>query len=435
MIDTILSPHTHHEKKKTLATGKLLALTLAIGLGAGIIGGIGTVVFLSSNPSLFKSQIGKGGASLQESGKNESTMYITEESGTVAVVKKTSPSVVSIIATKELQEIYRNDSQDFFNDFFGGIRRSPRDGSGTDSPRDTNGNQKKEKQRVGGGSGFIISSDGMILTNKHVVDDTQAEYTAILNDGKEYKLTILAKDQVNDIAIAKIDKKNLPFLELGDSDNVQIGQTVIAIGNTLGEYRNTVTKGVISGINRVVQAAGVTGESETIQEALQTDAAINPGNSGGPLLNLAGQVIGMNTAVSSNGQSVGFAIPISVARASVDSLKKNGKIVRPWLGIRYTIIDETLAQENNLPVTYGVIVSGNPLKKQLGVIAGSPAEKAGLMEGDIILEVNGKKIDQSRALVNEIARYKPGDTVTLQIISKGTKKEVKVFLEEYKEQK
>ncbi len=246
---------------------------------------------------------------------------------------------------------------------------------------------------------------------------------------------MLATDQVNDVAILKIDAKNLVPAHLGDSDALQIGQTVIAIGNSLGEYRNTVTRGVISGIDRSVQATDGAGQSEVIQEAIQTDAAINPGNSGGPLLNLSGQVIGINTAVNRAGQSIGFAIPIAVAKRPLDSFQKNGRIIRPFLGVRYRLINEELVKKNNLPVNYGALIGGNIDKGELGVIGGSPAKKAGLREGDIIVAVNGVRIDASNALANTIAKYSPGDEVTVRVFSGGKERDVVVKLEELKDQK
>ncbi len=170
-----------------------------------------------------------------------------------------------------------------------------------------------------------------------------------------------------------------------------------------------------------------------IQEAIQTDAAINPGNSGGPLLDLKGQVIGINSAVNQQGQAIGFAIPVNTIKKSVESVQKNGRIIRPWLGVRYVPVDQELAQKNNLSVQTGALIMGNAANKELGVIAGSPADKAGLVEGDIIMQVNGQTIDAEHALSNEVAKYSPGDTLTLKIQHKGASKDVKIKLEEYKE--
>lgn len=411
----------HH---KTLVEFIITILVAALaGFGGGFFG------FQYAMPRTNES-----GYSRQE----ERVVKVSEDSATIDVVKRVSPSVVSIIVSKDLSKVLDRTGDIFgFDDFFefglpNDFRFEPK---AKDEKRGDKSQEKKEKQKVGGGSGFIVDSNGLILTNKHVVSDADAEYTVVTNDGKEYPAKVLATDQVNDVAILKIDAKNLVSAELGDSDRLQIGQTVIAIGNSLGEYRNTVTRGVISGIDRSVQATDGAGQSEVIQEAIQTDAAINPGNSGGPLLNLAGQVIGINTAVNRAGQSIGFAIPIAVAKRPLESFKKNGRIIRPFLGVRYRLINEDLVKKNNLSVNYGALVGGNIDKGELGVIGGSPAEKAGLREGDIILSVDGMRIDAGNALANTIAKYAPGDEITLRVLSAGKERDVVVKLEEFKDQK
>ncbi len=385
---------------------------------SGMVGGVGAVLLYQRLP-------------LAEQPSQPFIPRSGEEDAVIKLVKGVSPSVASIIISKDLSKIYDRTGprvfsfDNFFDLGFPAPQFERRDGEGA----------QKGKERVGGGSAFIISSDGLLLTNKHVVSDSDAEYTVVLSDGKEYPAKVLAKDLVNDLAIVKIDAKNLQPLTLGDSSGIQIGQTVIAIGNTLGEYANTVTRGVISGINRVVVASDTRGATEVIQEAIQTDAAINAGNSGGPLLNLAGEVIGINAAVNQEGQSIGFALPINIAKRSVESVKKFGRIIRPWLGVRYSLIDKETKEKNSLPVDYGALIVGNGEKKELAVIAGSPASKAGLAEGDIILEVNGQKIDFGHALANEINKYNPGDEIVLKIFSKGSEKKVNIKLEEFKELK
>lgn len=358
------------------------------------------------------------------------TFKVEEESQTVDVVADVSPAVVTIIVTKDLSKIYQNRNyyfspfEDFFNDF------------GFPSPFRFEAPEQRQapegKQEVGGGTGFIISSDGMILTNKHVVDDTEAEYTVLTNDGKKYDAKVLGRDPVLDVAVVKVEAKDLPVAELGDSDSLKIGQSVIAIGNALGEFRNTVTKGVISGIGRTITAGSSSGE-ETIERAIQTDAAINPGNSGGPLIDLSGRVIGINTAIASQGQLIGFSIPINEAKRVVESIKKYGKIVRPFLGVRYVLLNEDIAKANNLDVTYGALISRGEARTDLAVLPGSPADKAGLVENDIILELNGKKIDPDNSLASLIAKYQPGETVKLLVLHRGDRKTVEVKLEEYKE--
>ena len=242
---------------------------------------------------------------------------------------------------------------------------------------------------IGGGTGFLISEDGLILTNKHVVSDDKEDYKVLLHDGREFDAHVLGRDPLNDLAVLKIDAQGLPFLALGDSDTLQVGQTVIAIGNSLGTFDNTVTKGIVSGIRGRVETGDIFGPTETIESAIQTDAAINAGNSGGPLLNLKGEVVGINTAVSTAGQSIGFATPVNQAKIIVESLLVHGKLIRPYLGVRYILVDDALASLNGMTITYGALVVRGELASELAVAPQSPAALAGIEENDIILEVNG----------------------------------------------
>lgn len=334
------------------------------------------------------------------------------EDAVIQAVKKASPAVVSITISKNVPIIENCPASPFsdlppeFREFFGDqlFRFSEPCEKGT------------ELREVGGGSGFIVSPTGLILTNKHVVSDKKASYTVFTNDGKKYDAKILARDPVQDLAIIKIDAENLQTVELGDSDALQLGQTAIAIGNALGEYRNTVSVGVISGLSRNVTASGG-GSVEEIRGVVQTDAAINPGNSGGPLLNLRGEVIGVNTAVVSDAQNIGFAIPINQAKRDINSVKTSGEIQVPFLGIRYVMITPEIARKQNLPVDYGALVRGND--DGPGVQKDSPAAKAGIQAEDIILEVNGKTIDAENNLGNAISKYSVGDMVTLKISRLG----------------
>ncbi len=370
--------------------------------------------------------------SKQEQNENKTnTIIVKEESATIDAVKKVSPTVVSIIISKELSQYYNTNYSFPFDDFFFGSPFGNTASPQTGNPDSGSDKRENKKTQVGGGTGFIISQDGLILTNKHVVSDESAEYTVITNDGKEYGAKILATDFLNDLAVVKIEAKNLPVAEFGDSDALDLGQTVIAIGYSLGEYKNTVTKGVVSGIDRRIEAGDGRGMSETIDGAIQTDAAINPGNSGGPLINLSGQVIGINTAVNSEGQLVGFAIPINQAKRAVDSVKKNGKIVRPFLGVRYVMNNEIIAKENSLKVNYGALIVRGDKNTDLAVVHGSPADKADLAENDIILEVDGIKIEGDNNLAKILGNYQPGDEIELKVSHKGAEKTVKVKLEEY----
>ncbi len=259
------------------------------------------------------------------------------------------------------------------------------------------------------------------------------EYTVLMNDESKHEAKVLARDPINDIAILKIEGQDFPTVELGDSSTLKVGQTVIAIGNALGEFRNTVSTGVISGLSRSITAGGAGIGSEQLIGVIQTDASINPGNSGGPLLNLAGQVIGINTAMASGAENIGFAIPINAVKNTIESVRQYGRIVRPWLGVRYVMVNKTIAEENKLSVDYGALIVRGEKVTDLAVIPGSPADKAGLEENDIILEVNGQKIDQDHPLAMIISRYQPGDEITLKVLHKGEEKEVKVKLEEMKE--
>ena len=342
----------------------------------------------------------------------------SQEEATIKVVNQASPAVVTIIITKDVpvyEQYYTTPfNQSPFGDLFE-IQIPKIRQKGT------------EKKKVGTGAGFIISSDGLILTNKHVVGDKEAEYTVAMSDQKLFKAKVLALDPFNDIAIAKIERdkiigdsgefkeQDFPHLNLGDSEKIQIGQTVIAIGNPLGEFQNTVSVGVISGLGRSITASGG-GMTETIEDVIQTDAAINKGNSGGPLLNLKGEVIGINTAMVEGAESLGFATPINRAKKDVDSLRKTGKIRYPFLGIRYITITPDVKEEKGLSVNYGAWIAKGGEVGDVAIISGSAAEKAGLKENDIILEINGEKIDLDNKLSKVVQKYNPGDQVNVKVM-------------------
>jgi serine protease Do len=358
---------------------------------------------------------------------NEYVPQTTQEEAIIKTVDAFSPAVVSIIVSKDVP-VFEQYFYDPFGDFFGG--------QGIQVPGyKQNGTQKQE---IGGGTGFIISEDGMVLTNKHVVSDTAAEYTVYTNDGKKYPAKVLARDPVQDLAVLSIDqtsqtdKQKFPVVKIGDSDSIKIGQTVIAIGNALGEFRNTVSTGVISGLSRTITASGSGLASETLEDIIQTDAAINPGNSGGPLLNLKGEVVGINTAVASSAQSIGFAIPINKAKRDIAQMKSSGKISYPFLGVRYVLINDQVKKEKNLSVDYGALVIKGSSGEE-AVSKNSAADKAGLKEGDIILEFNGEKIIQNNSLAELISKYSPGDKIILKILSAGKEKTVEVLLGERSE--
>jgi len=353
---------------------------------------------------------------------------VEEESAVIKVVENVNPAVVSIAISKDLSQ-YPGAGPNLlpFDDFFGFGLPFP----APSRPTPPAPGSQNNLQRIGGGSGFIIEPDGLIVTNRHVVADESAVYTVILSDGQEYAAEIVARDPVLDVALVRIGAQNLPTVRLGDSDNLRIGQTVIAIGYALAEYGNTVTKGVVSGSGRRVIAGDGLGSSEVIEEAIQTDAAINPGNSGGPLINIRGEVIGINTAVSGEGQLVGFAIPVNNARQTIESVRQHGRIIRPWLGVRYVPVTARLAEQNRLPVSYGALVSRGAEPGVLAVMPGSPADKAGLAENDLILEINGKKLENKDSLGKEIARYEVGQEISLKVLHQGQEKILSVKLEEF----
>ncbi len=365
----------------------LLVLLLGVGISSGLLG-----------LNWEKFQL-KTASPLPQ--KQEVTKVVNEESVVIDVVDKVSASVVTIgiSKTQNVGQVFEINPMDPFSIF----RQQPQ------PPQ-----QQKIEQDIG--TGFIISSDGMIATNKHVVADTQAQYRVITKDDKTYQVQKIFRDPVNDLAILQIGATGLKPVTMGDSSNLKVGQFVIAIGTALGEFRNTVTTGVISGLGRGISAGSpFEGSVERLDNVIQTDAAINPGNSGGPLLNSGGQVIAVNAAVAQSGQNIGFAIPINVIKDSLDNFNKTGKFSRPYLGIRYKIISRDLALLNEVPE--GAYVQQ--------VVAGSPAEAAGVKDGDIITQVDGQKISGDDSIISKmISSKKVGDKMELVIWRDG--KEIKI---------
>lgn len=344
-----------------------------------------------------------------------------EERTVVDIVKEANPAVVAIVVSKEVPryEEYLRDLSGPFGGFFNFQVPAYRQ----------NGTEKKE---IGGGSGFLVSQDGYIVTNRHVVSEEDAEYAVFTNDGTKYDAEIVARDTALDIAVIKIKGNAFPHLSFGDSDALQVGQSVIAIGNALAEYRNTVSVGVVSGLSRSITAGDGFGRSETLNKLIQTDAAINPGNSGGPLLDLQGKVVGVNVAVANGAENIGFSLSANAVKSVVDSVKKTGKIVRPFIGVRYIPITKELQEKNNLSVDYGILIQRGQERGDLAVMPGSPADKAGIVENDIILKVNGEKLSENTDFAMLIREKTVGEEVILTILHKGEEKEVTVRLEEMK---
>jgi len=333
----------------------------------------------------------------------EATKVVTEESVTIDVVKEVGPSVVTVVEeTTGVQS---------FNPF-----------SIFDIPQQ----QQTQPQSMNIGSGFIVTSDGFVITSKHVVSDTNVKYNIITANDKKYTVQKVYRDPLNDIAILKVDPSENPGqslkpVVLGDSSRLQVGQFVVAIGTALGEFKNTVTTGVISGLGRGITAGDqFQGLAERLDNVIQTDAAINPGNSGGPLVNSSSQVIGINTAVSVNGQNIGFALPINVVKDSLANFNEHGQFERPFLGVAFKIIGKDVALLNN--VAQGAYVQS--------IIPSSPADKAGIKPGDIIIEADGQQIGEGKGdLAKIIAGKKVGDSISLVVWRDGAKLNLKAILE------
>lgn len=278
------------------------------------------------------------------------------------------------------------------------------------------------------GTGIILSSSGLIITNRHVVPAGTSSVSVTLSDGTTYNNVQIVGRTSNsdslDIAFLQIQDtkgKQLAAAQLGDSSKVQVGDSVVAIGNALGQFQNTVTSGIISGYGRSVQASssGDNSSSENLEDLFQTDAAINEGNSGGPLVNLDGQVIGINTAVAGNAQNIGFAIPINDVTGLIKSVEQSGKLSRPYLGVVYLPVTADLASQYNLSVSSGAWIPPSNLAGTASIVAGGPADKAGLKEGDVITAINGQTINQNTSLTSVLDKQAVGDKVTLTIVRAG----------------
>lgn len=338
--------------------------------------------------------------------QKESLKVINEQSVVIDVVKNVGPSVVTIgveIDEKSRQSLRVGPFSVFF-----------------DTPQVPSQQDEETERYIG--SGFVVSRDGLVVTNKHVVDDRGLKYIVVDSKGQKHNVANIYRDPLNDVAILKVSNPpagGFAEVKMGNSDNLQVGQFVIAIGTALGEFRNTVTTGVISGLGRGITAGNpFEGFVERLDNVIQTDAAINPGNSGGPLLNITGEVIGVNSAVARDGQNIGFAIPINLIRDSIENFNETGQFNRPFLGVSYTIISQRAALLNDVP-------EGALIRQ---VVNGSSAQKAGVIQGDIITKIDGQKISLENSLAAAIAKKKVGDTVTLTIYRDGKTLELKATL-------
>ncbi|MEO5691270.1 MAG: trypsin-like peptidase domain-containing protein [Candidatus Saccharimonadales bacterium] len=363
---------------KVLIAVLFVALSMLSGLGGAWL----FDRFLDDNP------LGSGSTT-------ENRARVIAEGEVVAdIAKQVSPSVVSIVVESQQAS------------FFGPV------------------------EQQGAGTGIIISKDGYILTNKHVIGENASNVSVVTTDGTMYdNVRVVGRDPVNDIAFLKIQNvDNLTPAVLGDSSNLVVGSKVVAIGNALGEFQTTVTSGIVSGVNRSV-VAGDEVSSEQLSNLIQTDAAINPGNSGGPLLNVTGEVIGINTAVSQGAEGIGFAIPINEAKGLIRGILANGRIERAYLGVRYVMLSEEAAKYYELKETSGAYVTGS--ESGAAIASGSPAEKAGIKDGDIITKVNGTKLGKDVTLVSQLSPFAPGESVKLTIVRDGREQVLTVVLGEY----
>ncbi len=376
-------------RTKSAAIFLLVLVCATAGFGGGYLGSNSRQQANSNTPVITKAN--------QQQALNESELIS-------ALAKNVSPSVVSIDVTGTVTQ------QTFFGTRSGESRSA--------------------------GTGIIISEDGYIVTNRHVVDTTATSVSVTMSDGTKYDdVQIIGRTSSGDsldIAFLKIKDtkgKKLQAAKLADSSKVQVGDKVVAIGNALGQFQNTVTSGIISGFGRSVEAGDGYSSSESLQNLLQTDTAINEGNSGGPLVNIAGEVIGINTAIAGgDAQNIGFAIPIGDVQGLIKSVLTKGKLERPFLGVRFVSLTDDYAYQYNLSVKRGAYITP-ATAGGAAIAAGSPAEKAGLKEKDIITQINGEKIDETHSLVSLISKHPVGEEVTLKVIRDGKEQTIKVKLE------
>ncbi len=382
-----------------LSFSVIVLVSFFIGAISDRVFGVKPVDYFLSKNSNFASI-----AQSKNSSQTTTTPLRTEEKSIVDVADQASTSVVTISIKQQPR------TQSRMPGFFGF------DGFGFNQPQIQEPQQNVQPIQQDIGSGFVVDK-GLVVTSKHVVADGSQYFVYDRND-KEHKVSNIYRDPVNDLAILKVDDLDAPTLQLGDSDKLKVGQSVIAIGTALGEFRHTVTTGVVSGLGRGIQAGDSFGSSvESLENVIQTDAAINPGNSGGPLLDSSGQVIGINTAVSQQGQNIGFAIPINVIKTSLNNFDQTGKFDRPFLGVRFQVISQQAAIYNNLP-------QGDYL---IEVIPNSSAAAAGLQQGDIITDFDGKSL-KDNDLSKLISTKKIGDKVSIKYWRKDQQKELQMEL-------
>ena len=413
---------------------QLVLLVLLVSFVTALVTGIVSVTLVNQAPQpitqtiqrVVEKTIGVFPEPLKRDERKELEMSALARDALIGdIARRVSPAVVSVVATKDIPIIeqyfvkpFPND--DLFHQFFPDLVVPQYRQRGT------------ERRQVSAGSGFFVSSDGYLVTNRHVVEDQNADYSIIMNDGKKIKAKVVARDMQNDMAVLKIEAPpagGYGFIPLGDSDSAVIGQTAIAIGNALGEFQNTLSVGVISGLRRTIVASGSASGPEELSQVIQTDAAINLGNSGGPLLNLKGEAIGLNTAIAREAQNVAFSIPINQIKRALASARTKGKITYPYIGVRYTLITPEFKEKNKLPVDYGALITKGPSGED-AVLLNSPASKAGIADGDIILEFAGARVDANNPLNKLIQQRDVGEKIKITIFRNGQKTQLELTLEE-----
>ncbi len=421
---TQLHTYDAHVRRHTLFVATVAGITASV-VTAVLTLGVGYMMWGAVSPS------GEIASGIQETRSDIDTnlrgsKWVEREHELIDVVARANPAVVSIIVTQDVP-VYEQYFETY--DPFGGLF-----GPGNEFRIPRQREMGTEERRVGGGSGFFVTEDGLIVTNRHVVALESARYSAVTDTGVTYPVEVLARDPVFDIAILRVEEQapeeGFPTLPLGDSGSLQLGQTVIAIGNALGEFQNSVSVGVVSGLSRSIVAGDRQRRtSELLEEVIQTDAAINPGNSGGPLLNSSGEVVGVNVAVALGSDNIGFALPVNMVKSVVDSVAEHGEIRMPFLGVRYVMLNERIAGAQDLTVTYGAFISSGqhdvaPVQRD------SPAASAGIRAGDVIIEIGGLSL-RERSLANAIRTFSPGQTVEVVINRGGEEVRLEVELAEF----
>ena len=374
------APVTHGTVSGTRSGRSGLGTVLGAAILSAVLASGGTLVALNATGALDRPAPVSSTPTVTNVGANNQPVTIDESSATISVAAKASPAVVRITVNGNV---------------------------------DTSSGIIPE---TGVGSGVIYDAGGWILTNRHVVEGSDT-LSVELNDGRVMRGTVYGIDTLTDLAIVRVSGSDLPVAQLGDSNSLKVGQLVVAIGSPLGTYSNSVTSGIVSAKGRTITTDG----NQNLNNLIQTDAAINPGNSGGPLLDAGANVVGINTAIAADSNGIGFAIPIDIARPIMEQALAGQPLARPYMGVVYRPIDRQLADTSNLPVSQGALVQagGTQNSPTPAVVAGSPADQAGIREGDIIVKVNDQAIDGDHPLDATLSEYAPGDTVTLELLRDG----------------